>query len=526
MFACHFYRFAKRENSTKQPLIQFAETMQIEFNSACSLVNPVLKIDITALQNKSVYRYNYCFIPNLSKYYFIDDWTWHGGLWYAQCHVDALATYRNDIFSSVLYVMRATYDVNGNLCYDGNVADSKYPTTAAHATYQSSAINNPFGIDDQFSLNGTFVCGIINSQSQNGAVTYYAFTPSGFLEFCQKLFTYSSGWLNINTSEISEDLQKALVNPFQYVVSCVYLPIDISEIQRIAYISTQTIYFGWWSVNIYSTARIVNTALHIDKVHTISIPRHPLAATRGNYLNLAPYSIYTLRYYPFGTFNIDSEAIAAWNTLDLYTNVDVVTGKAILNICVNGKNNPIRTVEAQVGVDVPTASLQTNFTNLTSGKTAVTVAGAELIGGLNRMESTAPNPADYKASFGGFLSYAKDSVVSSLRDTKNMVQSMGGIKPLATDIFNTAIAASTTAEIQGMQGCGGLFPTQTLTLSGRFLPVVDEDLQHTGRPLMQLRTISSLSGFCMVKDGDLPIAATEREKATIKAFLEGGFYIE
>ena len=528
MFDVNFFRADKRVNSTRQYAIREAGmTLRCELNTSCSIVNPSLIINPSALpvDSQNVYRYNYCYIGIWGRFYYITDWVWSDGLWVAQCKEDVLATYRNDIFSSYLYVMRSTYDANMNLLYDGNVGDSKYPTTAATPTYQSSAVNNPYAIDDLFNLNGVFIVGIINAHSQNGAVTYYAFTMGGFMEFCQKLFSYSSGWLNIDTTEISEDLQKALVNPFQYVLSCIYLPIDISKLSSIAYTTTTTINFGWWAVTVYTAARIVNSGMFLTETISLPIPRHPSASTRGNYLNLSPYSIYTLRFYPYGTINIDTEAIAGWNTLDLYSSVDIVTGKGVLDIAVNGRNNPLRTIEAQVGVQVPTASLQTNFQQIVSGKTAVAAAGAELLGTINKVQSERPDPSNY-SGIGGFFKYMRDDLKSRFSDAKESVEQSGGITQVATDILNTAVAASTTAEIQGLQGTGSLYQAQTLTLSGRFLPIAEEDLTHTGRPLMQLRRISDCRGFTLCKDGDIQCYATDREKQTIKAYLEGGLFVE
>lgn len=523
---CTFYQFAKRRNSTQLPG-SFAVKIELDITlkDNCSVVNPEIIVDSSNLADDRIFRLNYAYIPDFNRYYFVHDWEWISGLWKADLSVDVLASWRTNILGSRFYIMRSTYDNNGNVLYDGSVSDSKYPVTAAQPTFQASSVNNPYAIDDSFSLAGTFVVGVINANSQNGAVSYYAMNTSSFLEFCQKLFNYSSGWLNISTSEISEALQKALVNPFQYVVSCVYLPIDISEIATIAFTTTQTINFGWWSVSIYGTARIVNSAMYLTKTNSLTIPRHPLAATRGNYLNTAPYSIYTLRYYPFGTIDIDSEAIANWNTLDLYSSVDIVTGKGVLDIAVNGRNNPIRTIEAQIGVNVPTASLQTTLTNIASGKSAAVVAGAAAVGNINLEGGETPNPADYTGNISGFLRYARDSASSALQGLKQSFQP-GNIKKMASDIMNTALAASTTAEIQGMQGTGSLFQAQTLTLSGRFLPVASEDFDHIGRPLMQLRQLSTLSGFCLCSDVDISAPCTVREKEAINAYLSGGFFIE
>lgn len=527
-FPVTFYAFAKYPNSTRIPTANtFQKQIDCEFNDSCSFSNPVINVGVTAFPpvEREFYKYNYCYIPTFSRYYFIDEWIWNAGMWSCKCHVDVLASFRDPILNGNFYVMRSTYTSTGAMIYNTDIADATYPTTAGAATYQSSAVNNPFAVDDDFSLNGTFVVGVINSQSQNGAISYYAMSVGTFLEFCQKLYTYSSGWLNINTDEISESLQKALVNPFQYVVSCIYLPVNISALDQFAFTSTRTIYFGWWSVTIYTDAKIVNSAMHIDFTHQLQIPRHPLAASRGRYLNLSPYSLYTLRYYPFGTINIDTEAIAGWTTLDLYTSLDVVTGKGVLNLAVNGKNNPLRTIEAQVGVSVPTASLQTSFQQIAQGKTAVVAAGAELVGKLNHIGESKPNPADYDFSISGGAKFALDSVKGLVNDVRESF-SGGDIKQTATEILSTAVAASTTAEIQGLQGSGSLYRTQTLTLSGRFLPIAEEDFYHTGRPLMQNRLLKTLSGFCIVKDGDINISALDKERQAIRAFLEGGFYIE
>jgi len=520
-FQVQFFRANKRPNSTKVYAPSAAAlTINCTIKDNCSIVNPVILVNPAniAVQPETL---NYCYIVPWSRFYYIHDWVWSNGLWAAECSVDVLASFKPDILASSLYVMRSSYDTNNNVVFDGSIADSKYPTTAAAATYTASAADNPFT-----NVEGVYIAGVVNRSSNNGAVTYYAFNQVGFRQFCTALYNYSSGWLNIDATELSENLQKALVNPFQYVVSCMYLPINVQDIIDQSAAVTTTINFGWWSVNVSAGARIVGTTMSTRKVTSLSIPRHPSAGTRGNYLNLAPYSIYTLRYYPFGTFNIDSEAIAAWSTLDLYADLDFCTGKGILNICVNGFNNPIRTIESQVGVPIPTASLQTSYSNLVTGKQAVVAAGAEAIGTISKVHTKQPNPADY-SGIKGFFGYVKDSLKGLASDATESVKQAGGIKQVASDILNTAIAATTTAEIQGQQGAAGLFSRQSLTLSGRFLPLAPEDFAHSGRPLMQIRQLSTLRGFVLCKDGEIEsTAATQREKEAIAAYLEGGIFIE
>lgn len=523
-FLAQFYKFGKRENSFIIPYdVGNSFTMSVELKDSTSIINPVILIDQGAIpeaHDTYIFRYSYVYIPQFERYYYIDDWMYTPGLWAAYCHVDALGSWRYQVLDNTMYLMRTSYDEDGNLLFNPNVSDSKYPVICSAPVYQATSQSNPYSGKE-----GVYVVGVINSDSNNGAITYYVFNKVGFNYFCRQLFNYSSGWLNIDPDEISEDLQKALVNPFQYVVSCQYLPLNVGDIVGIRSGATTTISFGWWDVTVPQGASIVETSARIRYTTSLAIPRNK--SKRGYYLNTSPYAMYTLRYYPYGTLNIDTEAIANYNTLDLYSDLDVVTGKGILNISVNGFDNPIRTAEAQIGVQIPTASLQTNYQNIVTGKTAVMAAGAELVGTLGSESGPAEDHTAVRPQYTGkplrdFARYAKDTL-SNLADA---VPDKESLKQTAADIFNTAVAASTTAEIQGMQGMASGYDSQRLTLSARFLPIAAEDLDHTGRPYMGYRQLSTVRGFTIVKDADFSIPCTDRERKTIRAYLESGCFVE
>lgn len=505
-----FWTFGKRENATSTPSNSAATATynNVELKDNCSVVNPALKI--LAAPTINLTQWNYCYINAFNRYYYVSDWQWNLGIWTAELEVDVLASFRDNIGQQNVYVLRAYQDSGRNLLYNGNVIDTTYPCTTEAATYSSTAVDNPYAVDPLApTLGGSFIVGIVNRYADNGAVSYYAMTRAQFQEFCGKLYNYSSGWLDIDVTEISENLQKALVNPFQYVISCVYLPIPVSSLPGAT--SRATIYFGWWFVNLSSAAKVVYSFYHASQTVSLTIPRHPQASSRGDYLNVSPYSFYTLRCYPFGTIDIDSEAIANWNTLDLYFDVDVVTGAGELNICVNGKNNPIRTLTGQVGIQIPTASVMVDFSNL--GRSSIVAGGAAAV-------------AEIGSGGGGFFQNIGEKAknfIGNIR-TGNFGQIAANAKESITKITSAALAAKATVEVNGQQGTGSLYYTQTLSLSGRFLPVAAEDLEHRGRPLCQNRTINTLWGFVLVADADINIPCTEREKAAIKAYMESGFY--
>ena len=507
-----FWGYGKKENSTKYPSTTPLKTYSnVLLKDNCSIVNPALKINESMLT--SVHDWNYCYIPDFRRYYYVTDWIWQNGLWLCELQVDVLASFKLEIGLQSFYILRSYQDSSGNNLFNGDIVDSTYPCTAGSATYTNSNVTNPFAglYTDQL---GVYIVGIVNKNASG--VEYYCFYGSAFTEFCSKLFNYSTGWVNINPTEISEDLQKALINPFQYVVSAFYLPVSKSWfINNSIGTTTNTVAFGWWTISTVNTNRKLKAGTLYQFTTSLTIPKHPSASTRGAYLNLNPYSIYTLRYYPFGTLDIDSEAICNWNTLDLYTDVDICTGKALLTIAVAGKNNPIRSMETNISVPIPTASVNVDYMNLGNKSTAI-IAGASAVGQLG------------SGSSGSWLQNAKTNAKNFIANVRagNWSEIGSGIKNVAHNIISSAMASKATAEIIGQQGTFTLYDTQNLTLSGRFLPIASEDYGHRGRPLCQIRQIDTMKGFIMCADADPVIACTDREKSAIQAYLEGGFFFE
>lgn len=504
-----FWGFGKKENSTiiptSNPLITYNNA---ELKDSCSLVNPAIKIYAPAAQN--VQTYNYCQIQEFNRYYFVTDWIWSNGVWICELEVDVLASFRLEIGFQSLYVLRASFDTQGRADFDGNIIDTTYPATAEAPTYINYSERNPLA--DQYNT-GTFIVGIINQDASG--VSYYCFNSAGFTEFCGELFNYSSGWVNIDPTEISEDLQKALINPFQYIASAFFLPIPFSWwSEQGAGQPTHIIKFGWWSVTISATARVIPKNVLYEFESSLTIPKHPQEA-RGNYLNLNPYSVYTLRYYPFGVFDIDSEAISNYNVLKVRTAIDTCTGQAIITLFTTTVNNPIRVIEANVSVQIPTVSVNVDYMNLGS-KTSALAAGAAVVSQLG-----AGSSGNW---FQNFRTNAKSFIANLRAGNREAVSS--SVKEAVTNITSAVFASKATAEITGQQGAYTLFNNQYLTLAGRFIPIAQEDFGHRGRPLCQVRQINTLRGFIICADADVVITCTDREKSAIQAYLEGGFYYE
>ena len=227
MLDIKLFSFKKRLNSLKIPNPQDATTVQGELKDSFTLTGFSVKFAFD--DPAQVPAYNYARIDALSRYYFITDWFYSGGFWSAQLAVDVLASNRAEILASEQYVSRAyAVPVAPAQYARPMLIDAAYPTVGeayndSTTLYQSNMWGN--------SVNGgIIILGVVSSDTQSiGAVTYYGMETSAFSGFMHSMLS-SISWAGISSTEISEQLQKALLNPTQYIVSCQWFPFSASDL--------------------------------------------------------------------------------------------------------------------------------------------------------------------------------------------------------------------------------------------------------------------------------------------------------
>lgn len=508
-FKVAFYRMDKKVNSTKLP---DALTPAVEYDcvlkGTCSILAPVIQLTGGTAVYGNPTTYNYCYIPQFARYYFITNWSWSGPAVISSLTVDVLATYKTQIGLQSLYVTRSASS------YDGDVIDTTYPTKTA-VTFLKNIYPNPFDHAD-----GMYICGIVSQDLHgSGAVTYYAFTSAAFREFCSAMFS-SISWMNIDPDEISEDLQKALVNPFEYVVSCMYMPINVTDCTGIPGVITGTsVKFGFWDFTVTQGYSIMQPTYFKTYGGTIYVPKHPQAATRGDYLNTSPYSSYTLAIYPFGFINLDSTDLMDAPAFSYIMYLDLCTGRAICNLDVGA--GKMRVIETQVGVTIPTTSIRVDWSNWKSG----------LVAGAATALTDPQGPGGFlEAKWTDFKSVLRGEEPGAMEAWSSAAQAnlqAGTVPSAASHIASSAMAAMARPEVSGELGMQTGYTNQAWSISGKFLELVDEDLSHRGRPLCQVVQINTLSGFIQVADADFSIVGiTETEQGAIAGYLINGFFWE
>lgn len=462
-----FYQFAKRTNSTKRP--SGGQEFGIDLKAPCNIIDPEIKI---ATQSDPT-GFNYCYLPTFSRYYWVKNWTYVDGLWNASLTVDTLASYRDQIGSSTEYVVRSSAQ------YDSSISDSLYP---AKATVQS--VTNAFqgGFAETIS-EGFFVIGFIaKAPNSIGAVTYVVMSPGNAKKLSSKLLTDVS-YLSIDNAEISDSLTKILFNPYQYIVSCNYFPFDIAEITaHLPLVSSVDV--GWWSVDVPCWI-LGEDNNKLTKSVSVSIPKHPQAASRGGYCNASPYTDYTIFLQPFGVIPLDASKLWGDATLSIQYTVDLFTGDSILRMFTD-TNQLVHETTAKLGVPI-------QLSNITFD---VPSGGGLLQTGI-------------AAAFGGLQAALTG----------------GSFSDVGNGILNAAQATNADVASKGATGSTIAFDSVPYMVA-RFKILVDDNNEDHGRPLCKRVQLSTIPGFIMVDDPDIALNATAAEIDSVKSYLKNGFFYE
>lgn len=470
MFDVRFFQFSKRYNSTKRPDLTSGTLYHCKVLDGTAIINPKIELDIGLTANPS--RFNYAYIPGFNRYYHIREWSFDRGLWIASMSVDVLATYRESIGGSNLYVLRASNS------YDGSIIDNKYPTKTG-CTFNKTTLTSPYIGGEAFILGATSKLGLFGSNA------YFVSPREDIKKVCDYLIddtvTEDNGF---SWNDASQALQLSLVDPVQYIKSCIWLPFTTSDFVTIPLLSGVQI-FKWNIPDTSSSKRILVPT--ISKDYTFSIPKHPDTAARGNYVNCAPYTIATLSFPPFGVIEIDTSVLCNASTLNVNLTVDGISGKGFLTLKAN--NIVLNRVEAQIGMPIQLSQVTRDYIG----------AAQSVLGGVNSIVGGAVS--------GGPLGIT-GAITGGLSAIGNAAQALA---PRS----NTVGGGGTMSHLRG-----------DFELDFQFFRPVADDLAQNGRPLCQKRYPKDLKGYMLIQDGDVSTAGTRAENEQIQALLEGGFYYE
>lgn len=484
MITVRFYSFSKRENSTKIPTGTGTE-FSCTIHDSSSIFFPIIKLNRGA-DTSSAPAFNYCRINDFGRYYWITNWTWENGLWFASLKCDVLASFKSTIGSTSLYALRASNS------YDGSIPDKLYPAKAG-CTFVTESLSGgrPWGNVMQ----GIFIMGIVSQDPDFGSLKYIGLSLTNMRSFIAQLLDDAILTANgFNVQDASLALQKSLIDPLQYIKSCVYIPYPPSSLTDS--LTTISSFDIWnWTINL-SGYEVKYSAPYNTYSGTITIPKHPQTAGRGKFVNQMPFTVLQLQAPPFGMIDLDTTALVDTSTLSLGISLDLPTGLGVLTIS-NG-SVVMNRIEAQIGVPVQLSQVFHDYLGAYVG--AMGAIGG-VISGLGSV-------------VGGAMSGSIGGVAGGLG---NMLSSgVSGVGSAIEALFPKAQSIGSGGSYAQLAGNWNIY--------AQFFTIVDDDLAHNGRPLCQMVTPSS--GYYLIQDGDVPISGTQDESQEIKRYLETGFYYE
>lgn len=485
----------KRENSTLRPTGTGTE-FNCVLKEDTSMISPSIIINFADQSNPQPHIYNYAYIPDFGRYYYVADQKSMRGLhWEYSLVCDVLATYKTEIGNWEMYILRSSAE------YNGNVVDEYYPLLTAYEideqTIETPWAHVPLDGAPAYYISitrGCFILGVIAKPEASGLGSYGSIKYI-VLTYTQ-MITLISALLNNNiltsngfsTNDASLSLQKSLINPLSYIKSCYWLPFQYTDIVGA---EVQTVDIWDWSVT--ATCKILSGQPMKENSHSFTLSKHPAAGTRGRYLNSDPYTNYTLSFPPFGIIQLNSMDLIETNRIRTVSVVDLVTGAGRLEIYTEDDNGTrgrlLQKVNAQVCVPIQLAEVGYDYSNIAA--TAVGT-GAEFLG-----------------SFLGNFASAVDS----------------GLTTAVSKIGNAANASRSKTMSMGSAGNFSDLNGYVI-LTTQCYYIAAEDQADVGRPLCAKRLPKNIPGFMVCRSGDVPIAGTSGEQQQVRAFLEGGFFYE
>ena len=487
-----FYSINKKQNSTKRPA-DSGVTYDCKLKEECSILTPNIKLDLGLSTAPS---FNYAYISDWGRYYFIKNWTFYNRLWEADLEVDVLGTYKTEIGNSNLYVLRSASS------FDGKILDKAYPLIYSQTTHTILC-------DDNISLVGTGIGSSSttaediwgNKSYHNGyvivgtfsgvndeSVSYYYMNTSSFGNMATSLFNT----IPSDFGDIADGVVKAIYNPIQYIVSCKWIP---NIIPGVLPTSRSTIPCGYVDIAVGSCSNALNmTQNNIIYGIYIDIPVHPDTNTKGLYMNASPYTELILSFPPFCVTSLDVNKLAGYSSILCKVVLDIRTGQADLfvqpfNKSANTSGAIIYHTNCLWLVDLP-----------------LTQTTVDYIGALTQTVSPITHALGEGLKAGSLTS---------------------GVASVPSSISGINEALSPTPTTQGNMGVSTNFTSNARPrLCGIFFKTTNEDNDHYGKPLCKEVVINTLSGYVQCRDGDISLSATQEERETVSDYLVNGFFYE
>lgn len=461
-----FYNHAKRNNSTKLPT--GGVTIPCSLKDACSVVSPVLEIKTATKPD-----YNYAYISDFGRYYYVTEWIYDKGIWSCSLSVDVLTSWRDEIKSTKAQVLFSSS------LYNLDVIDNRVASigTYRRKSYTADFVGTLTG--QNVTPSGTFAINALSNTSTwaTGTTTTYFMTYQQMQLFARELVTPS----------VWEGLRQFFNNPMDGITECYYIPLDISKFIDLTVDGAVQIGDYTFPTATAKKAILTNFAL---RSYTTSID---IPWLYEDFRRLAPYTELTM-FVPFcGAKPINPEMVYDIDKLFIDYSVDIVTGN--IQAIVYNKEELLEEFSGNCKITLPVGQTQSRVESVIGATGGAITAIAGFASGNVALGAT------------GVLS-AISSVI-----TPASVKTTGGM----------------SGTILGAILGNDLLRWQKFRLSATSRDTADEPENMRaviGNSLNKVTTLSDLTGYVQCYGASVNATATIGEITSINDYLNSGVYIE
>lgn len=374
----NFYvTFNKARNSTARPS-GTPVTLTGILKEECTIYEPVVKIAMdnfsVSTDNKRIIYFNYAYIPEFGRYYFVVDKVYTLGYWEFHLHCDVMATWRTIIGSTEQFIERSA--VSGEV--DDGAYQPMLDPEIISVPFNDIFADHPSILGGNWSDvgHGSYIVTMAGAPPTSsiipiteGAVmgNTYVLNRDEFNRFRRELSTTSYTAINPLTDDITDNVAKVLINPFQYIIRCFYIPMTKAQIFGTDSIPTKHIRYGWYTLDAEGTELL--SPLKYFELFRGNIPRHPLGKVTGfphggspRMWRSARWSRYYITWPMIGTIEIDPDLLLNSDQALIGAVLDVFSGEVTLELATlkNGSTTEFQKTmllaRLNWGIDVPLSS--------------------------------------------------------------------------------------------------------------------------------------------------------------------------
>ena len=466
----NLYQNSKRTKSTAV-ISATPYSLDAQIKDNCSVENPILLLQFDPTE------YNYVYIPDWDRYYFISGWQYSVGLWEISLTEDYLASFKSEILATSAIIAYA----HGS---EASIVDKRIPINSS-TTASSIATASIQGINFLDTLYSPILS--ITGKGSNG-VYYVSYTD------VMELLDGFDGWFNDNVPDFFNAIKQLFYGGS--AANCIKSAIGLCWIPT-AFITTENIVLGNYPAKDSHGSAIVGKRVQPIETHNanISIPWR-----YSDWRRSEPYSSIRLFLPLVGNVSISADAAKNDSQLDITYAFNNTSGD--INIKVVGHTSGIifNTSSANGSSAVHIGSSNTNYGKITAsigGGIAAIAGGAATI-----LTGGAALPA--VLGIGGGIAAAAAGTIQGLGGSTEGSGGLGGGSAIA-------LGSSVTCQVITKE-----LSDQQLNLSLKM-----------GKPLFKNTAIGNYSGYVQTEGFQFGSSkASSAERDAINSLLDSGIYVE